>query len=315
MEFHIQPFEENGIEGFRLTDLTTTAFADVLPQHGMLFHAFQVPVNGGLFNVIDNYASKEILEKQIGLSYKGCKMSPFVCRIPAGRYSFLGKSYELENKFTDGAAIHGLLSDKNFEVMETRTDSNGAIISGRYEYKNEDQGYPFHYVCEITYTLSKSFELIIHTSITNYDSHEIPVADGWHPYFTLGGKVDDCLLQFNSTQVLEFDERLVPTGNIIHYNDFSKLAMIGSRKLDNCFLLRVVEEGPCCVLKTPTNNLSLCIYTNEQYPFLQVYIPEHRNSIAIENLSGAPDCFNNRMGLHLLEPGSTKKFEVSYKIS
>jgi aldose 1-epimerase len=47
---------------------------------------------------------------------------------------------------------------------------------------------------------------------------------------------------------------------------------------------------------------------------LQIYTPEDRKSIAIENLSSAPDAFNNGMGLLVLEPGETKMFTTTYQI-
>jgi aldose 1-epimerase len=46
---------------------------------------------------------------------------------------------------------------------------------------------------------------------------------------------------------------------------------------------------------------------------LQVFIPDHRQSIAIENLSSAPDSFNNKMGLVILPPGQSRSFKVFYR--
>ena len=51
------------------------------------------------------------------------------------------------------------------------------------------------------------------------------------------------------------------------------------------------------------------------YPYLQIYTPPGRDSIAVENLSGAPDCFNNKMGLHLLQPAHSQIFTVRYTVS
>jgi aldose 1-epimerase len=45
-----------------------------------------------------------------------------------------------------------------------------------------------------------------------------------------------------------------------------------------------------------------------------LYIPGDRKSIAIENLSSAPDSFNNRMGLVTLDPGEEKAFTLHYTI-
>ena len=61
--------------------------------------------------------------------------------------------------------------------------------------------------------------------------------------------------------------------------------------------------------------IALDIYAEQNYPYLQMYTPPHRNSIAIENLSGTPDCFNNGMGLMELAPGESARFVTRYKIS
>jgi aldose 1-epimerase len=46
-----------------------------------------------------------------------------------------------------------------------------------------------------------------------------------------------------------------------------------------------------------------------------LYTPENRKSIAIENLSAAPDCFNNKMGLQQLEPQAKIYFETTYQFN
>ena len=313
MKFQVKAFEENGIRGIRLSELSTGTGADVLPAHGMLLHAFRVPVSGSLFNVIDNYASAGELDDFINLSYKSCKLSPFACRIPEGKYEVNGDTYELQKKFYDGSAIHGLLANSIFQITASGFDENSAFLTGAYEYREDDPGYPFHYRCVVTYTLRQQNRLTIETSVTNLCEQVIPMADGWHPYFHLGCRVDDCELQFNSTTMLEFDQRLVPTGKTIAYSDFSSPARIGDRKLDNCFVLQENEKGNVCTLKDPSG-LMLSIHSDKKYPYLQIYIPDHRKSIALENLSGAPDCFNNKLGLILMKPGETERFTVQYQI-
>lgn len=61
--------------------------------------------------------------------------------------------------------------------------------------------------------------------------------------------------------------------------------------------------------------VQLEIRPDKQYPYLQIYTPPHRNSIAIENLSAAPDAFNNKMGLITLQPGENIIFTTTYKIT
>jgi aldose 1-epimerase len=73
-------------------------------------------------------------------------------------------------------------------------------------------------------------------------------------------------------------------------------------------------DKAACVIKDEGKGLSVEIFPDKSYPYLQIYTPEDRKSIAIENLSSAPDAFNNGMGLLVLEPGETKVFTTTYQI-
>ena len=117
----------------------------------------------------------------------------------------------------------------------------------------------------------------------------------------------------NANKVLEFNEHLVPTGKVVPFTKFQTTQLFGSTFLDNCFLLNGAEE-PACVLENRADKLRLSIWPDETYPYLQIYTPEHRKSIAIENLSSAPDAFNNGIGLLIVSPGETKKFYTTFKI-
>jgi aldose 1-epimerase len=150
--------------------------------------------------------------------------------------------------------------------------------------------------------------------VANTGTHPLPLADGWHPYFTLEGKTDDWELHFTADHMLEFNDKLIPTGNLLPNRNFKKPKKIGDTFLDNCFLLNPPDGGPCCTLRNPGNGLQLLVFSEKHYPYLQLYTPPHRNSMAIENLSAAPDCFNNGIGLIMLEPGHSKTFALGYRV-
>ena len=80
---------------------------------------------------------------------------------------------------------------------------------------------------------------------------------------------------------------------------------------DNCFTLNFAECQPMCVIRNPRKKVQIEIHPERSYPYLQIYTPDHRKSIAIENLSGAPDAFNNGMGLKVLAPGETANFTTN----
>ena len=315
MEFTITEASTGGLQQVILTAPGSDAQVIILPAYGALLHAFNVTTKNGWQNIIDNYANEADLKMGLGNSYKSSKLSPFPCRIAGGKYQYDGESFEFENKFMDGSAIHGLLFNKVFKKGSFFCDEQKASAGFKYHYKEEDDGYPFHYTCEIRYTLLPQNTLQLQTTIINLDELPIPMADGWHPYFTLGGTIDNYLLYCNAGTMLEFNNKLVPTGKLLPYDAFLQPAPIGNTQLDNCFLLNDNEGRPACILRNEAAALQLNIFPDASYPYLQLYTPPDRNSIAIENLSAAPDAFNNKMGLLMLAPGHTQTFTVYYQVN
>ncbi|HXB94078.1 MAG TPA: aldose 1-epimerase [Puia sp.] len=316
MNFSIRHAEESDLCLVNITDESTGTTVALLPGAGALLHAFRIRQrDGSLFNVIDNYRNNDELKADIGRSFKGPKLSPFPCRIPEGVYHIGEKSYRFGHLFSDGTAIHGLLYDRPFAIVEETAGDNGGAVLMEYPYRKDDPGYPFQYDCQVRYTLRTAGELEVVTTVTNLDETVIPMADGWHPYFRLGGRVDDWQMQFYSSAIVDFDERLVPTGHLSPYGEFEKARLIGDTFLDNCFTLKPAIVSASCELFNPSNGLRVSFFPEASYLYLQVYTPHSRESIAIENLSAAPDCFNNGLGLLWLQPGHSQIFTVLYKVS
>jgi len=314
MPFTIAHRIENDLPLIVLLDQETGSEVSVIPTCGALLHSFTLQTPAGSFNIVDNYKSLDELKTKLTDSHKSTKLSPFVCRIKDAKYHFDNKEYEFQNKFPDGSAIHGLLVKKSFEVIEEVATDVSASVTMKYNYKKDDAGYPFDYRCTVKYQLKKNRILTVETTVMNTGRNAMPIADGWHPYFTLNGKTDDWELFFQSGQMLEFDEKLIPTGKLIHNKKFNKPEKIGDTFLDNCFLLDPFNGRAACSLKNTNNGWELLFFPGDQYPYLQIYTPPHRKNIAIENLSGAPDCFNNGMGLIVLEPGQSQAFTLSYQL-
>ena len=315
MAYSIASLSASGLEQLILVDANSKTQVAVLPAYGAMLHAFTVATRKGPLNIIDNYPDKTTLDKQLAGSYKSSKLSPFVCRLEDGRYSYQGKTLEFEKKFMDGSAIHGLLYNKPFTLVDQWANEEGACVSFQYNYKAEDPGYPFNYRCEIRYTLTEGPVLELQTTITNMDASGIPMADGWHPYFVLGGRVNEWILSFASDSMVEFDDKLIPTGRLVPFEKFSIPTPVGDISLDNCFALHNTAGKAACTLLNESNGIQLQLSPDAAYPYLQLYIPPERNSIAIENLSSAPNAFNNKMGLLELEPRQLHRFTVRYAIT
>jgi|SRR5450432_136727 len=314
MAFQILPVKEEDLDLLQITDMETDLRIRILPSIGALLHEFSIPYENRRIQVINGYKNENDLKANLSLSYKSAKLSPFTCRISGGKYTFEGRTFEFRNKFNDGSAIHGILFDKTFLVKEQTVSENEASISMEFVYQQEDPAYPFNYIINIKYTLKTGGRLLLETTVTNISSGRIPIADGWHPYFNLDGRVNEWLLSFRSGKNLVFNEKLIPVGHLIDSYQFYKPKIIGDECFDHCFLLEPVSDLDTVILENPVNGLRLTINPDLHYPYLQIYTPPDRKSIAIENLSGAPDCFNNGLGLIILEPGASQSFSVVYQV-
>jgi len=315
MQFSVRHVKEDGLQQVILKEEATATEVALLPGYGASLHAFRVRGRQKeMVNVIDNYRDRAELEKEMGRTFKSPKLSPFPCRLAAGKYNFEGEDYQLSHLISGGSAIHGLIYDKAFAIREETADDASAMLSLEYLYKKEDAGYPFDYSCTVRYILHPGSLLEVTTTVTNLDNRNIPIADGWHPYFTLGGTIEGWSLQFHASAIVDFDQLLIPTGALTQYDAFDNPRLIGDHFLDNCFALKPGLAGPACELFNPAAGLRVSFFPDEKYPYLQIYTPPERGSIAIENLSAAPDCFNNKMGLLILPPGHSQIFTVRYKV-
>lgn len=225
---------------------------------------------------------------------KSSFLIPFPNRICDGKYVFEGKTYQLEkNHEKEGHAIHGLIFDKKFSLINKMISDDFIFLIFKYEIKKSDfEGYPFNLFILITFKLEKK-RLGIEVKATNLDNINVPYGVGWHPYIRFTDKIDNYSLALSSDDALEVSQEkiMIPTSKIIKkYID---------KKIGNT----VLDAGFTCLKKHMTQIGNIIVFQDESMDFLQIYTPGHRRSIAIEPMSCAADAFNNKMGLVALKPG------------
>jgi aldose 1-epimerase len=315
MRFQITTNSENGWHSLLLTDTQTGTSAEIIPDAGGILNAFTVMHDGKPVNLVEGYHNMQDWNENKTKGFRSAKMSPYVCRVADSTYEWEGKSYNLNKFMLNGIAIHGLLYDAEFHVVERMASQDHAEVELKYAYKGEEPGYPFAYDCLIKYRLDKDNTLTISTLIHNHDKRPIPVSDGWHPYFTFGGNVGGLTLRVATDKVLEYDGALIPTGHTQPVEGFRNGLVVGDRHFDNGYVLDPAATQPRALLSDPATGMSIEFHPDSHYPYLQVYTPPHRKSVAIECLSSAPDAFNNGMGLVTLKPDESRVFSVKLKVN
>lgn len=286
----------------------------IVYSFGALLSNFSINSSDGKTEVINGYASIQDAIETITDGFKSAKLSPFVCRLYEGKYLFRGLQHTIKKHYINESAIHGLIYDAVYDITDHGSDNEQAFVQLQYHYQKKDLGFPFEYLIKIRYTLREKGVLEIVTTITNTGINEMPLSDGWHPYFQLGGTVNNQELEIKAEKKMVFNDKLIPTGETVDFSTFKSLEKIGTTELDNCFKLENLSPYACRLLN-PSNGLELKIIPDISYPYLQLYIPPDRKSIAIECLSSPPDSFNNLIDLIILQPGESKNFVTNYMLT
>ncbi len=287
-------------------------FIEIIPEMGCLLNAFQF--NGK--NIFDGYTSEQDLLDNFYSSYKGAFLSPYPNRIEEGKYSFGNQSYQLNMNLSDGNgnSIHGLIARAKYSLKKIIKKDSEVAISLSHKYNNTDPGFPFSYEIVKMISFSEADELKIRTKIINTSPTQIPMGDGWHPYFNTGSKVNDLDISFRATYLSVTNDKGIPTGETQPYNSFNQLSPIESTQFDDCFLLKDSSEGHITTLVDKSKDIKIEIWQDAIQRYLQIYTPPGRESIAIEPMTCEPNAFNSGQGLIVMNPNDEITLNMAIRV-
>ncbi len=303
---------------YRLVNIETGAYVSVLPELGATLNQVALRKSGRLYELLDGSPTYEVFLKEGKPKFKGSKLFPFPNRIADGQYEFEGNTYRFPVNFPqEQNAIHGILLDCVFTVEEKRTDDSFALLGLYYETTGTEQGYPFKTGIKICYTLDQE-GFSCKTTLVNLDQQNVPVGDGWHPYFQTGTVLDECILTLPVAHAYAVDHRMIPTGTTFPENHFVKGATIGDHLFDTGYqLLKTDQSCLATVLYDPIKDLTVSIWQEAgegKYNYVQIYIPPDRRSIAVEPMTCLADSFNNQTGKLILAPQERCDFSFGFKL-
>ena len=159
MNFSISQEVQEGLPLYRIRHNGSSTSVAVLPEYGASWHEWRGPLQGQELKLIDNYTSKEHIEKKFTLSYKSAKLSPFVCRLNESSYTWEGVQFKADRFILNGHAIHGLLYDVPHEVMIAEASAFMCECKFLYKYKGTHPGFPFAFDMNVRFRLFLLFML------------------------------------------------------------------------------------------------------------------------------------------------------------
>ncbi len=282
-------------------------FLEIEGSNKASYAKIQLNLGGSLQELIlsNHQLIKDLHPLTYNNTYASAILFPFANRIADGSYVFDNKTYQLEiNQKEENNALHGLVYNKTFEIIDQKTTIERAEVTLRYEELMQSKGFPYTYIIFLTYILSKD-SLDLNVTVKNTDTKTFPFTIGWHPYF-ISDDLSKSAVHFKSHQKCVFDKRNITQG--MDEIAIDEPFLIENKTLDDCFVLDSNEIG----FETP--QYSFALKTSEKDSFLQLYTPPHPNAIAIEPTTGISDSFNNGNGLKTLKPNNIYHINWNLKI-
>lgn len=286
----------------------TGEWATVLPAFGGILRQLVLRQGEKRYKVIDTANSAQALLADE--TYASALLYPFPSRIFQGVYRFDGEAYALPlNETLRSNALHGFVHGKVFRVVREEATAHHAQLSVQYDYPGDVPGYPFRFLLTATYTLTDQ-GLDVSFMALNTDTKRSPSAFGWHPYFTLNNAdTDDLELTLPVATEIHLDQHMIPNSEHPATAAHRGPASLKGVSFDTPFVVdkqRVNAQNRAeTVLRWPQEGVSLVVEQSASLPYLVIYTPGRRDTVAIEPLTANVDAFNNGEGLTVLNPGES----------
>lgn len=292
------------IDTIKIINTSNNCSIEILRGFGAALNKF----NYKNMSFVEGYKSENELKETFADRSSGAVLFPFSNRLDAGKYSFDQKNYQLPINFKwQPHAIHGLLVNKNFELVSEEYRESCASVTLRFDYDQLQSGYPFIFRIEITWTLTVENEAKCTTKIINTGTQRFPYSIGWHPYFTLNKQpINNYLLCFPSESRVVSDALDLPTGEFVNDNEFNQPTQIQDRFLNSCWKLKSKTSQAEITMSSPDCPVALSVkqdYGQGRYKHFQAYTPPSRTSVALEPLTCITNVFNNQHNLLVLNAG------------
>ncbi len=248
---------------------------------------------------------------------QGDVLIPFPGRVAEGRYSFDGRTFQLERNDKEGPnAIHGFVRTLPWAVRDLQPAGVTFEVTLDADAYGR-RGYPFTLAISVSYSLQQE-GLACSFSLRNAGRPAAPVGVGFHPYFTVGtARIDEAEARIPCAGYLEFNDRLAPTGAVLDVAetewDYRRYRRIGVRRFNHCYvnLERDAEGMATASLRHEGSGRAIDIVMDRSFSAVVVYTGDAiadvpRRALAIEPMTCATDALNHpEWGLKRLLPAES----------
>jgi aldose 1-epimerase len=257
----------------------------------------------GQLGGLDAYAAR-------GATFGIPLLHPWANRLGAFSYSAAGRDVALgahtPHLTTEehGLPIHGLLSaSKAWRVRE----ATGTSLVADLDFGADAAllaAFPFPHTLALAVEQAPG-SLTITTTLTPTTDQPVPVAFGFHPYFTLPGvDREHLILRVPAMSRLVLDGHGIPTGEKVTVPP--RHAPVGDEDLDDAY----TDLGAEPAFTVAGGGHELTVRFVEGYTHLQLFTPPNRPVVAIEPMTAPTDALRSGDGLRVVSEPFRATFTV-----
>ncbi|MCW3055154.1 MAG: galactose mutarotase-like enzyme [Chthonomonadales bacterium] len=330
--YQIAQEEAHGTTAYRLTDTARRAEAVLYPAFGNNCVEFRTTPDGegqggenDLTEPVDVFLPPDNVEDLAHSPFHGGQpiLFPFPNRVRDGVYTFENNTYRMERLLATGwdrgagQAIHGLVADKAWTVVNAHADDDGAVVKAHLQLDADPEifeQYPFPCRITVTYRLREGV-LEMQTDVENMGKQTMPMGYGIHPWFptTLrpGNRMPNGLKEITPEErgaaevhvpaaaIWEL-EHLMPTGRVAPVSedaemfDLREFRPLERRYYDHVFAQVVYREDGWSEggLRDPATGLEMYLAADGKFREWVLYAPEKQPVIALEPYTCTTDAVN-----------------------
>ncbi|MBI1903745.1 MAG: aldose 1-epimerase [Planctomycetia bacterium] len=310
------------VRTIEIIDPSTGATAKIAPELGFNCYSFRPVVAGEPVETL--WAAADFESGAARASGSGIPiLFPFPGRLRGGVFRFGGRDYPLGYRDARGNAIHGLVLEGPWAIVE-RSQSR---VAGRFQLSKQAAAemWPADFCLTLTYELLGN-TLRSDLWIQNPDDRPLPWGLGTHPYFRVplarAGAADKCIVTVPNDSYFELIDML-PSGREFSADAARLLAKgkpFAATKLDDVLTGLATADGRWeASIVDPLAGRKLTLRCDEIFPHCVVYNPAHRQAICIEPYSCVPGLSvepgsQPGLGLRLLPPGGEVRTIVEIEL-
>lgn len=281
---------------------------EILAGFGAGLNGWRVPFKGQKLDLLSGYRDAETFRKVHADTNAGVCLSPFPGRTADAKWNWNGKSYRLENNVSWAPhALHGFLHVLPWKMVDFTVERDRAILSLERDFYGDLPGYPFPYKVTNFYEFAGD-SFTVKSVVENTGSGKLPYAEGFHPYFKLGGKIDDWVLKLPPCHRAILDASDIPTGKFERESRFEE-SRIGDAFINDYFSLDSGSSKRESVwMANPATGARLRVWQEagkDAFRGIQIYTPPLRDCLAVEPMTAEPDVLNHHRNLIEIDSGKS----------